>query len=167
MMLFFMISVKLGQWGNISDSLSQTLRPTVEPQVKAVTVKFNIKSIFERYVIDLDYLTKMLGKIISKKETFKGITFSPFGDCSNILLSCGGLFNSKRLVLKDNVQSLIFSLGGVFQNVNNIITVNGHTDQNSPISRMFASNWELSTWLTRLILLFLQRFGRMTKCYVI
>jgi hypothetical protein len=166
-MLFFMFSVKLGKWGKISDSLSQTLPPTVEPQLKAVTVKLNIWATSGRYTLDLDYLTKIFGKIIIKKVILKSITFAPFGDRSIVLLPSGGLIKSKNAVFKDNVQSLIFFLGGILQNVGNIITVNFHTDQKSPISWVFVSNWEPSTWRTRLIFLFLQKFGRMAKCFVI
>ena len=46
--LFAMSIVKYDEWKNISDSLSQTLQPTTEPQVKAVTATFNIGIIFKK-----------------------------------------------------------------------------------------------------------------------
>ena len=65
-MLFAMSSVKVSEWKNIIDSLSQTLRPSDEQPVPAATSTFNIGTIFRKQAINLDYLSSVLN------ETVKG-----------------------------------------------------------------------------------------------
>lgn len=143
-MLFAMSNVKSDEWKNISDSLSQTLRPTTEPQVKAVTATFNIGTIFRKEAIDLDYLSSILEENIFKTEALKGTRVVLFDDHLVISLRDDGLFQPGQAALENDAQAALFVLGGIFQNIGNEITVNGHTDPKPPIGDAYASNWELS-----------------------
>ena len=142
--LFAMSIVKYDEWKNISDSLSQTLQPTTEPQVKAVTATFNIGIIFKKEAIDLDYLSLISEENITKTEDLKGTRIASFDDHLVISFRGDGLFQPGQVALKSDAQAAIFFLGGVFQNIGNQITVNGHTDQKRPVGDAYASNWELS-----------------------
>ena len=142
--LFAMSIVKYDEWKNISDSLSQTLQPTTEPQVKAVTATFNIGIIFKKEAIDLDYLPSISEENITKTEDLKGTRIASFDDHLVISFRGDGLFQPGQAALESDVQAAIFVLGGVFQNIGNQITVNSHTDQKRPVGDAYASNWELS-----------------------
>ena len=142
--LFAMSIVKYDEWKNISDSLSQTLQPTTEPQVKAVTATFNIGIIFKKEAIDLDYLPSISEENITKTEDLQGTWVASFDDYLVIFFRGNGLFQPEQVALKSDAQAAIFFLGGVFQNIGNQITVSGHTDQKRPVGDAFASNWELS-----------------------
>ena len=121
--LFAMSIVKYDEWKNISDSLSQTLQPTTEPQVKAVTATFNIGIIFKKEAIDLDYLPSISEENITKTEDLKGTRIASFDDYLVISFRGDGLFQPRQVALKSDVQAAIFVLGGVFQNIGNQITV--------------------------------------------
>ena len=142
--LFAMSIVKYDEWKNISDSLSQTLQPTTEPQVKAVTATFNIGIIFKKEAIDLDYLSLISEENITKTEDLKGTRVASFDDHLVISFRGDGLFQPGQAAIESDVQAAIFVLGGVFQNIGNQITVNGYTDQKPPVGDAYASNWELS-----------------------
>jgi flagellar motor protein MotB len=136
--------VKYDEWKNISDSLSQTLQPTTEPQVKAVTATFNIGIIFKKEAIDLDYLSLISEENITKTEDLKGTRVASFDDHLVISFRGDGLFQPGQAAIESDVQAAIFVLGGVFQNIGNQVTVNGHTDQKRLVGDAYASNWELS-----------------------
>ena len=149
MLTFFVILlamsiVKFDEWKNIYDSLSQALRPTTEQQAKAVTATFNIGTIFKKEAIDLDYLSSILEKNITKIKDLKGTRVTSFDDHLVMSLRSDGLFQTGQVALECNAQSAIFVLGRVFQNIGNEITVNGHTYQKSLVGDAYASNLELS-----------------------
>jgi len=148
MKLFSMPIEKLDKWMNIFDSLSQTLRPIARPQMKAVTVKFNISTTLKKHSVDLGYLSSILQKNIVNKQALKSTEFISFGDCLIILLFGDGLFKPRSAILKDNAQSTLFFLGGIFQNMETEVTINDHTEQKPRIGGVFASNWGLSAWWT-------------------
>jgi flagellar motor protein MotB len=142
--LFAMSIVKYDEWKKISDSLSQTLQPTTEPQVKAVNATFNIGIIFKKEAIDLDYLPSISEKNITKTEDLKGTRVASFDDHLVISFRGYGLFQPGQAASESDVQAAIFVLGGVIQNIGNQITANGHSDQKRPVGDAHASNWELS-----------------------
>ena len=143
-MLFAMSIVKFDQWKNISDSLSQTLRPTTEPQAKAVTATFNIRTIFKKEAIDLDYLSSTLEENITEIEDLKGTRVASFDDHLVMPLRSDGLFQPGQAALESSAQAAIFVLDGVFQNISNEITVNRYTDQKPLVGDAYAPNCDLS-----------------------
>ncbi|NQV99794.1 MAG: flagellar motor protein MotB [Rhodospirillales bacterium] len=144
-MLFAMSNVKLDEWKNISDSLSQTLRPTPEQQVKKVSATFNIGTIFRKQATDIDYLSSILKENVSKTEGLSGTRVQLFEDRLVISLPGNLLFEPGNAVMTEAAQNALFILGGVFQNIDNQIGVNGHTDATPPVGGLYTSNWELST----------------------
>ena len=139
--LFAMSIVKYDEWKNISDSLSQTLQPTTEPQVKAVNATFNIGIIFKKEAIDLVYLPSISEKNITKTEDLKGTRVASFDDHLVISFRGYGLFQPGQAASESDVQAAIFVLSGVIQNIGNQITANGHSDQKRPVGDAYASNW--------------------------
>ncbi len=144
-MLFAMSNVKLDEWKNISDSLSQTLRPTTEPQVKAVTATFNIGTIYRKEAIDLDYLSSILVENIARTEGLLGTRVTLYEDRLVVTLPGDLLFQGEQAVMSAAAQSALFILGGVFQNIGNEIGVNGYSDLQLAAGSAYSSNWELST----------------------
>ena len=142
--LFAMSIVKFDQWKNISDSLSQTLRPTTGPQAKAVTATFNIGTIFKKEAINLDYLSSILEENITKIEHLKGTRVASFDDHLFMSLRSDGFFQPGQAALESDAPAAIFVLGGVFQNIGNEITVNRYTEQKTLVGDAYASNCDLS-----------------------
>ena len=142
--LFAMFIVKFDQWKNISDSLSQLLPHTTEPQVKAVTATFNIGTIFKKEATDLDYLSSILKENITKTEDLKGTRVASFDDHLVMSLRSDGLFQPGQAALENDAQAAIFVLGGVFQNIDNEITVNRYTEQKPLVGDAYALNCDLS-----------------------
>ena len=144
LMLFAMSIMKFDVWKNISDSLSQLLRHTTEPQVKAVTATFNIGTIFKKEATDLDYISSILKENITKTEDLKGTRVASFDDHLVMSLRSDGLFQPGQAALENDAQAAIFVLNGVFQNIDNEITVNRYTDQKLLVGDAYASNCDLS-----------------------
>jgi chemotaxis protein MotB len=144
-MLFAMSSVKVSDWQNIIDSLSQTLRPSEEKPVPATTSKFNIGTIFRKRAINLDYLSSVLN------ETVKGQPLISVGHIlrleDRLIISLPGdlLFEEGGATMTDSGRRSLFVLGGVLQNIGNQVGVNGHSGPDSPPGGGYSSNWELST----------------------
>jgi chemotaxis protein MotB len=161
--LFAMFIVKYDEWKNISDSLSQTLQPTTEPQVKAVNATFNIGIIFKKEAIDLDYLSSISEEKTTKTEDLKGRWVALFDDHLVIFFRGNGLFQPEQVALKSDAQAAIFFLGGVFQNIGNQITVIGHTDQKPAVGDAYASNWKLSDGRAALVANALRKSGHQDK----
>ncbi len=144
-MLFAMSSVKVSEWKNIIDSLSQTLRPSDEQPVPAATSTFNIGTIFRKQAINLDYLSSVLN------ETVKGQPLLSAGHIlrleGRLIITLWGdlLFEEGGATMTDRGRRSLFVLGGVLQNIGNQVGVNGHSGPGLPAGSDYSSNWELST----------------------
>jgi len=55
------------------------------------------------------------------------------------------LFPSQQSTLSERARQALFDLGGVLRNIDNQISVNGHSDPAPPEGGEYASNWELSS----------------------
>ena len=146
-MLFSMVVDELDKRRHIFDSLSQPLRLIEKPQVNAVTVKYNTSNISKIHAVGLDYLSSILEKMIIKKEILDSTKFNLFDDSIITLLFGDGLFIFRNAISKDNTQSLIIFLGGVFQSIGTQTKVNGYTRQKQLIVGVDL-NWRLSEWWT-------------------
>lgn len=143
-MLFAMSNVKLDEWNTISDSLSQTLRPTPEQQVKQVTATFNIGTIFRKEATDINYLSSILEENVAKTAGLAGTQVKLYDDRLVVSLPGNLLFEQGNAVVTDAAQSSLFILGGVFQNIDNQIGVNGHAGGAPSQGSDYSSDWELS-----------------------
>ena len=144
-LLFSMSNVKVGDWENIIDSLSRTLRPTPEQTIKAQTATFNIGTIFRRQAIDLNYLTGVIEEGINDIELLSGTQVMLLEDRLVIALPGDLLFEAGRAEMTERAQEAMFVFGGMLRNIGNEIGVNGHTDPSPPAGDAYVSNWELST----------------------
>ena len=142
-MLSSMSKVKLDEWENISDSLSQTLRPTAEPKVSSANVIFSIGTIFKKFAIYLNYLSSILKTNISKRKVIKCTKLTIFEDRLKILLSVDGPFKFGRAILEGNAQFATSVLGVVFQNMGTKTIENGQSEQKLQTLRICGLNWGL------------------------
>lgn len=144
-MLFAMSNVKVDQWEQIIDTLSQTLDPQPEQQVEKKKVEFNIGAIFRKRAIDLDYLEGVLVETIEQEPQLSEVRIVLLEDRLIMALPGDLLFQPGEAVISDDARDAVFVLGGVFRNIGNAIQVNGHTDPIPPDpSRGYDTNWELS-----------------------
>ncbi len=145
-LLFSMSNVKVGDWQNIIDSLSRTLRPTPEKIVKAQTASFNIGTIYRRQAIDLNYLSSVIEEGIKDIELLTDTQVMLLEDRLVIALPGDLLFQPGRAEMTERAREAMFVFGGMLGNIGNEIGVNGHTDPSPlPAGSEYASNWELST----------------------
>lgn len=144
-LLFSMSNVKVGEWQNIIDSLSRSLRPVPEKVVKAQTATFNIGTIFRRQAIDLNYLTSVIEEGIKGIDLLADTQVMLLEDRLVIALPGDLLFEPGRAEMTERAREAMFVFGGLLRNIGNEIGVNGHTDPTPPAGGEYASNWELST----------------------
>jgi len=144
-LLFSMSNVNVGDWQNIIDSLSRTLRPTPEKIVKAQTATFNIGTIYRRQAIDLNYLSSVIEEGIKDIELLSDTQVMLLEDRLVIALPGDLLFQPGRAEMTERAREAMFVFGGLLGNIDNEIGVNGHTDPAPPAGSDYASNWELST----------------------
>lgn len=147
-MVFAMSSVKVSKWQNVIDSLSQTLRPSLEETVPAATSTFNIGTVFRRSASDLDYLASILAESFEQHPLLSGGSLARLEDRLVISLPGGTLFASGQSVLTEDGKQALFVLGGVLRNIGNRIAVNGHggsSVQAPTETGGYSSFWELTT----------------------
>ncbi len=144
-MLFSMSSVKISEWQNVIDSLSQTLRPTLEKTVPASTSSFNIGTIFRGRATNLDYLASVLGDVVDGDELLSLGRLMRLEDRLIIALPGNLLFETDGAALTERGRQALFVLGGVLRNIGNRIGVNDHSGPSRPAGGEYNSNWELST----------------------
>lgn len=143
-LLFAMSSVKVDKWKNVVDSLSQSLNPALEKQVRQATANFNIGTIFRKRAINLDYLASVLQEHLDNDKLLRDAKMMLLDDRLVVALPGDLLFQPGRAVMTPGARAAMFSLGGIFRNIGNQIGVNGHTDPTPPAGGDYASNWELS-----------------------
>ncbi|NQV83373.1 MAG: OmpA family protein [Rhodospirillales bacterium] len=144
-MLFAMSNVKVSDWQNVINSLSQTLRPTVEKTIPATTSSFNIGTIFRGQAINLDYLASVIGEAIDSHPLLSQGSIVRLEDRLMIVLPGDLLFQPGAAEMTKSGHQALFVLGGVLRNIGNEIGVNGHSGTTPPADGRYASNWELST----------------------
>lgn len=144
-LLFSMSNVKVGDWENIIDSLSRTLRPTPDVEIKEQTATFNIGTIYRRQAIDLNYLSGVIEEGINDIELLSDAQVMLLEDRLVIALPGDQLFEAGKAVMTKRARDAMFVFGGMFRNIGNEIGVNGHTDSTRPAGDAYTSNWELST----------------------
>lgn len=144
-MLFAMSSVKVSEWQNVIDSLSQTLRPSDEQPVPATTSTFNIGTIFRKQAINLDYLSSVLNETVRGQPLLSAGHVLRLEDRLIITLPGDLLFEEGDATMTDSGRQSLFVLGGVLRNIGNQVGVNGHSGPDLPAGSDYSSNWELST----------------------
>ena len=143
-LLFSMSSVKIDDWENMIDALSQSLNPTKVEVVATPTARHNIASVFLKRAINLDYLTSVLEETVGADVALAETKIVRMEDFMIVMLPGDLLFAPGRAVLTNEARQALFSLGGVLRNVDNEVMVNGHSDPVRPASGEFDTNWDLS-----------------------
>lgn len=143
-LLFSMSSIKIDQWDNVIDALSQSLNPSSTRAHKAATSSLNIATLFRKRAINLDYLTSVLQDASSKDKLLSGNQLMRLDDRLVVALPGDLLFEPGRAVLTEKAELALFNLGGMLRNIGNQIGINGHTDPSPPAGDTYSSNWELS-----------------------
>lgn len=157
-LLFSMSNVKLDEWENVIDSLSQSLNPAQE-QVRESTATFNIGTIFRKRAINLEYLASVLEEHLVNDPLLSGSRMMMLDDRLVVALPGDLLFEPGRAIMTPGARDAMFALGGIFRNIGNQIGVNGHSDPIPPAGGEYASNWELSTGRAAAVANALRRAG--------
>jgi len=144
-MLFAMSNVKISEWRNIIDSLSQTLRPTVEKTLPASTSSFNIGTIFRGRATNLDYLASVLSDTLDGDALLSLGRLMRLEDRLIIALPGDLLFEAGSAAMTERGRQALFMLGGVLRNIDNRIGVNGHSGPSESAAAAYVSKWEFST----------------------
>ncbi len=158
-LLFSMSSLQIDQWDKMIDALSQTLNPSSEKTVTAVTSEYNIATMFRRRAVNLDYLGAVLEDTVTKDPVLSRSRLMRLDDRLVVALPGDLLFAPGRAELSERARQALFVLGGVLRNVGNQIGVNGHTDPTPPVGGGYNSNWELSMGRAAVVANSLRRSG--------
>jgi chemotaxis protein MotB len=143
-MLFAMSSVKVEAFKNMASALSQTLNPARVESVLTPTARFNISTVFRKRAINLDYLAGVLQETIGQDSALTGTRVIRLDDRLMIAVPGDLVFTPGRAVLSPTSREALFNLGGILRNIDNQISVEGHTDPAPPAGTEFPTNWELS-----------------------
>jgi len=162
-LLFSMSNVKVDHWENVIESLSKTLHPTPIKSIPAINASFNIGTLFRKKAINLDYLASVLRDSLAPLQLLKGTKVVRLEDRLIITLPGDLLFEPGRGVMTKQAVEAMFILGGVFRNMDNEISVDGHTDPEPPVGQGYGSNWTLSTARAAAVANSLRRAGYRQK----
>lgn len=143
-LLFSMSSVKIGEWDHMVDALSRTLNPEREDAVVSPTAQFNIGTIFRKRAINLDYLASVLEETVRDDPVLGEGRVILLEDRLIIALPGDLVFEPGRATMSEEPRRAVFNLGGVLRNVDNQISVHGHSDPAPYAGDEFSSNWGLS-----------------------
>lgn len=143
-LLFSMSNVKIDEWENVIDSLSQTLNPEREEVTSTTTATHNIETAFRKRAINLDYLSSVLKETIEGDALLGATQFMLLEDRLVMALPGDLLFQPGQAIMTERAEQALFQLGGILRNIGNQIGVNGHTDPSPAQGTSFSSNWELS-----------------------
>ena len=162
-LLFSMSNVKVDQWENIIDSLSNTLKPTPVETTPTISATFNIGTLFRKQAIDLDYLAGVLSDNLKPLTQLASARVIRLEDRLLITIPGDLLFEPGRAEMTTEASDALFILGGVFRNMDNEISVDGHTDPAPPQGDAYTSNWQLSTARAAAVANSLRRAGYREK----
>jgi chemotaxis protein MotB len=162
-LLFSMSNVKVDQWENVIDSLTNTLKPTPIEATPTISATFNIGTLFRKRAVNLDYLEGVLRdglKPLTQLESARVILLE-----DRLVITFPGdlLFEPGRAQMTEQAAEALFILGGVFSNIDNEISVDGHTDPTPPVGDEYTSNWQLSTARAATVANSLRRAGYREK----
>ncbi|GAB6054236.1 flagellar motor protein MotB [Magnetospira thiophila] len=143
-MLFSMSSVQVDKWKEMIDTLSQSLNPTREEVTIKPTSSYNIRMVLRERAIDLDYLSAVLEQKMVQDKVLASSRLLSLSDRLVVSLPGDLLFGPSSALLSEKAQAALFELGGVLRNINNQVTVQGHSDPVPPEGGPYTSNWELS-----------------------
>ncbi len=162
-LLFSMSNVKVDQWKNVIDSLSNTLKPTPVETTPTISATFNIGTLFRKQAINLDYLAGVLRDSLKPLTQLDSARVIRLEDRLVITLPGDLLFEPGRAEMTEQAADALFILGGVFRNMDNEISVDGHTDPAPPSGNEYQSNWQLSTARAAAVANSLRRAGYREK----
>jgi chemotaxis protein MotB len=143
-MLFAMSNVKVDKWSDMTDALSQSLNPSRETPSVMPSSEFNIGAIFRKQAINLDYLAGVIEESVASDPALAESKILRLEDRLVLALPGKFLFPSQQSTLSERARQALFDLGGVLRNIDNQISVNGHSYPAPPEGGEYASNWELS-----------------------
>ena len=143
-LLFSMSSVKIGEWENMVDALSRTLNPERDQSIVSPTAQFNIGTILRKRAINLDYLAGVLEETVRDDPVLAEGRVVLLEDRLIIALPGDLVFEPGRATMSEEPRKAVFNLGGVLPNVDNQISVHGHSDPTPYEGDEFSSNWDLS-----------------------
>ena len=143
-MLFAMSNVNVDQWDKMTDALSKSLNPSRVKSPARPTAEFNVSSVFRKRAINLDYLAGVFEEAIAADQALAASRVVRLEDRLILALPGDMLFETGRAVLSEKSRRALFSFGGILRNIDNRLSVNGHSDLAAAGGGVYASNWELS-----------------------
>ena len=143
-LLFSMSNLMVDEWKLITDALSTSLRPNSTQIEAKATAQFNIKGIFRKQAVNLDYLTSVLTEAVSKDAFLAQAQLIRLEDRMIISIPGDLLFSGGLANLSDGAKQAISNLGGALRHLGNKVIVNGHSEPGKVSGGAYASKWELS-----------------------
>ena len=143
-LLFSMSHVKTENWQAVVEALSRRLNPeSLRVKIEPASER-NIARMSVPKLVDLDYLSTVLGEKISADPVLARSIIQRLDDRLVISLPGDAVFEPGSAELAAGARQAAFGLGELLHRLGNRIDINGHTDSEPVRSGAFVSNWELS-----------------------
>ena len=143
-LLFSMSTVTKDDWRAVTESLSRSLRPSLNVLDTQIGADLNIAGESRKGAINLNYLSNLLETQMAETDILEGNVVQQIEDRAVVSLPSDLLFKPGSAALSQTGQKALEELGSVLRNIGNVINVYGHTDPMPVETGQFTSNWELS-----------------------
>ena len=143
-MLFSMSNLKLDDWNEMIDTLSQSFTPVISNTSRLSPARYNISSTFKKRAINLDYLSAVLEDALVGDPILENSFILRTGDRLVIILPGDYWFEPGKAALTERSRNSLFHLGSVLRNVGNEMAVNGYVGSETIDGEEFGSGWGLS-----------------------
>lgn len=143
-LLFSMSTLDKNQWDDVATALSEQFVVEQEAESTMFHADFSVPKVQYELATDLDYLQAIIERKIATNTQLSQIKIESMEDRLVLSFYSDLMFEAGSADIREDYNEALFLLGGMVGNINNQITIIGHTDPSPINTPRYPSNWELS-----------------------
>jgi chemotaxis protein MotB len=144
-LLYSMSVPEIDRWTKMTQAVSVGMsKGKTEAMSSGDIQEISIDKISTSRALDLNYLTSLLQQKLNEDERLSGVILMQSPKSLTVSLPSSVLFDTGSAEIGVEGKRVLFTIGGVLNQIRNRIEVVGHSDPAPINSRIFDSNWELS-----------------------